>query len=388
MKTSFLDLGKVNGRFRAEIDARIGGVLDRGWYLQGEENERFTRNFADYCGTRGAVGVANGLDALSLIIKAYGFGPGDEIIVPANTFIATILAVSANGCTPVLVEPDPETCLIDAKGVEKAVTPRTKAVIVVHLYGQVCQMDGIWRLRDRYGFKIIEDAAQAHGARYNGVRTGHLGDVAAFSFYPGKNLGALGDAGCVTSDDLDLISRVKAIGNYGSDRKYHHVYKGVNSRLDEIQAAILDVKLPYLDADNRRRREIAQIYFDAIRNPHVRLPRPWETMREGASPVSMCESHVWHLFVIRCDDRASLAGHLEGRGIQTSIHYPTPPHMQGAYSEWNGMSFPITEKIHREVLSLPISPVLSDDEAKSVAEAVNDWRQTPTCASSASGESA
>ena len=361
-KVPFLPLKDVNNRFREEIDARIKCILDKGWYLQGEENECFGKNFASYCGVEAAVGVANGLDALNLIIKAYGFGPGDEIIVPANTFIATILAVSENGCTPVLVEPDINTYCIDPERIESAITPRTKAVIVVHLYGQVTPMDKIWEMERRYGFKIIEDAAQAHGAIYKGRRTGNLGDAAAFSFYPGKNLGALGDAGGVVSNDLKLIEKVKALGNYGSDRKYHHIYKGVNSRLDEIQAAVLDVKLKYLDADNARRREIAKYYRENIKNPRIILPNIYDEM-----------AHVWHLFVVRTEDREGLVAHLERNDIQTNIHYPTPPHLQGAYSEWANRSYPVTERIHKEVLSLPISPILTDDEVAKVVEVVNEW---------------
>ena len=365
----FLDLQKINERFRGEIDARIKGILDRGWYLQGEENARFDQNFAAYCGTKGAVGVANGLDALNLIIKAYGFGPGDEIIVPANTFIATILAISENGCTPILVEPDPETFCIDPEKIEAAITPRTKAVMVVHLYGRAVPMAKIWVLREKYGFKIIEDAAQAHGATYQGRRTGNLGDAAAFSFYPGKNLGAMGDAGGVTSNDEVLLTKVRALGNYGSDRKYHHIYKGVNSRLDEMQAAILDVKLVHLDADNTRRAEIAVRYCRGITNPRIKLP-----CDPNSTPsIYTSLSHVWHLFVIRCANRESLAKHLEMNGVQTNIHYPTAPHHQGAYAEWAACSYPITEAIHREVLSLPISPVLTDDEVAQVIAAVNSW---------------
>ena len=358
----FLNLKEINNRFRDEIDSRIKTVLDKGWYLQGDENKLFAQNFAAYCGTKGFVGVANGLDALKLIIKAYGFGPGDEIIVPANTFIATILAVSENGCTPVLIEPDINTYCIDPDKIETAITPRTKAVIVVHLYGQVSPMEKVWELQKKYGFKIIEDAAQAHGAIYKGRRTGNLGDAAAFSFYPGKNLGALGDGGGVTSNDLDLLEKVKALGNYGSDRKYHHIFKGVNSRLDEIQAAVLDVKLKHLDADNARRREIASYYRKNIKNPRIILP-----------DVSDELSHVWHLFVIRCEARDRLAKYLEDTGIQTNIHYPTPPHLQGAYQEWNTLPFPITEKLHKEVLSLPISPTLTNDEANKIVEVLNEW---------------
>lgn len=358
----FLRLKDINNRFRAEIDDRIKTILDKGWYLQGDENETFSKNFAAYCGTKGAVGVANGLDALNLIIKAYGFGPGDEIIVPANTFIATILAVSENGCTPVLVEPDLNTYCIDPDKIEAAITPRTKAIIVVHLYGQVTPMEKIWELQKRFGFKIIEDAAQAHGAIYDGRRTGNLGDAAAFSFYPGKNLGALGDGGGVTSNDMELLNKVAALGNYGSDRKYHHIYKGVNSRLDEIQAAVLDVKLKYLDADNVRRREIAKYYRENIKNPRIILPNIYDEM-----------AHVWHVFVVRTEDREGLVAHLESNDIQTNIHYPTPPHLQGAYKEWTNHSYPITEKIHKEVLSLPMSPVLTYDEVSKVVEVANEW---------------
>lgn len=362
IEVPFLNLKDINNRFRNEIDFRIKTILDKGWYLQGDENELFSKNFAAYCGTKGAVGVANGLDALNLIIKAYGFAPGDEIIVPANTFIATILAVSENGCTPVLVEPDLNTYCIDPAKIEAAITPRTKAIIVVHLYGQVTPMEKIWELQKRFGFKIIEDAAQAHGAIYDGRRTGNLGDAAAFSFYPGKNLGALGDGGGVTSNDMELLNKVAALGNYGSDRKYHHIYKGVNSRLDEIQAAVLDVKLKYLDADNVRRREIAKYYRENIKNPRIILPNIYDEM-----------AHVWHLFVVRCDNRDDFARYLENNGIQTNIHYPTPPHLQGAYKEWRDCSYPITEKIHREVLSLPVSPVMTDEEINHVVEVVNEW---------------
>jgi len=359
----FLDLHKINERFRNEVDARIKRVLDSGWYLQGKENEEFSKNFASYCGAKYALGVANGLDALNLIIRGYGWGPGDEIIVPANTFIATILAISENGCTPVLVEPDIATYNIDPDKIEAAITPRTKAMFVVHLYGQAVQMEKIWAIARKYNLRIVEDAAQAHGAMYKGHRTGNLGDAAGFSFYPGKNLGALGDAGGITTNDEELFERCKAIANYGSDRKYHHIYKGVNSRLDEIQAAILDVKLAHLDEDNARRREIAARYRAEIRNPLVLLPQTYD---EAA--------HVWHIFAVRASNRDALINHLESAGIQTNIHYPTPPHLQGAYSEWANKQYPITEKIHREVVSLPMSPVLTDDEVGAVIEVINNFR--------------
>lgn len=359
----FLDLHKINERFRAEFDTKIKSILDSGWYLQGKENDQFASDFAAYCGAKYALGVANGLDALNLIIKAYGFGVGDEIIVPANTFIATLLAVSENGCTPVLVEPDIKTYNINPDLIEEKITPRTKAIIVVHLYGQAVQMEKIWALAKKYSLKVIEDAAQAHGAMYNGRRTGNLGDVAGFSFYPGKNLGALGDAGGITTNDEELYNKAKAIANYGSDRKYHHIYKGVNSRLDEIQAAILDVKLPHLDSDNARRREIAKYYRENIRNNKIILPKVYDE-----------NAHVWHIFPIRCEKRDELQKYLEENGIQTNIHYPTPPHKQGAYKEWTDESYPISEEIHRTELSLPISPVMTDKEMKKVTEVLNAWK--------------
>lgn len=359
----FLDLQKINERFREEIDARIKTVLDCGWYLQGKENDLFAQHFAEYCGTKYALGVANGLDAINLILRAYGFGPGDEIIVPANTFIATILAVSQNGCTPVLVEPDINTYCINPDLIESAITPKTKAILLVHLYGQAVQMDKIWALAKKYHLKVIEDAAQAHGAYCQGKRVGNLGDAAAFSFYPGKNLGAMGDAGGITTNDKDLYEKVKAIANYGSDYKYHHIYKGVNSRLDEMQAAILDVKLAHLDEDNTRRREIAAYYRENICHPDIILPQVYAE-----------DAHVWHVFVVRCKNRAALQTYLEAHNIQTNIHYPTAPHKQGAYAEWEHESYPITEAIHDTVMSLPISPVMTDEEVRKVTEVVNAWR--------------
>lgn len=359
----FLDLHKINERFRDEINSRIKDVLDSGWYLQGKWNETFCRHFAESCGTKYAVGVANGLDALNLIIKGYGFGTGDEIIVPANTYIASILAISQNGCTPVLVEPDPKTFNINPDLIEEKITSNTKAILVVHLYGQAVQMDKILSVAEKYNLKVIEDSAQAHGAVYNGKRTGNLGDASGFSFYPGKNLGALGDGGAVTTNDEELYNRIKAIANYGSDRKYHHIYKGFNSRLDEIQAAILDIKLKYLEQDNEKRREIAKYYRENIKNPLVSLP---ETYDEKA--------HVWHVFVVRVKDRDGFQKYLADNEIQTLIHYPTPPHKQGAYSEWNNLSFPVTEDIHKEVISLPISPVMTDEEVKKIVEILNGYK--------------
>lgn len=358
----FLDLEKINNRFRAEIDTRIKAVLDKGWYLEGEENERFAQNFAKFCGSKYALGVANGLDAINLIIRAYGFGVGDEIIVPSNTYIATILAVSQNGCTPVLVEPNINTYNIDPELIEAKITPKTKAIIVVHLYGQAVQMEKIWALAQKYSLKIIEDSAQAHGAIYQGKRVGSLGDASAFSFYPGKNLGCLGDGGGITTDDEALFRKVKAIANYGSDRKYHHIYKGVNSRLDEIQATVLDIKLAHLDADNAKRREIAKIYRKSITNPKIILPQAYD---ENAC--------VWHCFVVRTDKRDEFQQYLSDNGVQTIIHYPTPPHKQGAYKEWENHSYPVSEEIHRTIISLPISPVMSDEEVNKVVGVVNAY---------------
>lgn len=358
----FLDLKKINNRYREEIDSRIKDILDKGWYLQGEENENFTKNFANFCGTKFALGVANGLDALNLIIKAYGFGNGDEIIVPANTYIATILAISENGCIPILVEPDIKTYNIDPDSIEEKITTKTKAIMVVHLYGQAVQMEKIWKIAKKYNLKIIEDSAQAHGAIYQENRTGNLGDASGFSFYPGKNLGCIGDGGAVTTNDEELFNKIKAIANYGSDRKYHHIYKGVNSRLDEIQAAVLDVKLNHLDSDNNKRREISKYYRENIKNSKLILPDTYDE-----------KSHVWHIFAVRTQNRDEFQKYLTEKGIQTIIHYPTPPHKQGAYKEWNNLSFPITEEIHNTILSLPISPVMTDSEIEKVVEVVNEY---------------
>jgi dTDP-6-deoxy-D-xylo-hex-3-ulose aminase len=358
----FLDLKKINNRYREEIASRIKDILDKGWYLQGEENENFTKNFANFCGTKFALGVANGLDALNLIIKAYGFGNGDEIIVPANTYIATILAISENRCIPILVEPDIKTYNINPDSIEEKITTKTKAIMVVHLYGQAVQMEKIWKIAKKYNLKIIEDSAQAHGAIYQENRTGNLGDASGFSFYPGKNLGCIGDGGAVTTNDEELFNKIKAIANYGSDRKYHHIYKGVNSRLDEIQAAVLDIKLKHLDSDNNKRREISKYYRENIKNSKIILPETYDE-----------KSHVWHIFAVRTQNRDEFQKYLTEKGIQTIIHYPTPPHKQGAYKEWNNLSFPITEEIHNTILSLPISPVMTDSEIEKVVEVVNEY---------------
>lgn len=360
----FLDLKSINNRFRAEMDAAAKRVLDSGWYLLGKENEAFEREFAEWCGVKHCIGCANGLDALKLIIQAYGFGPGDEIIAPANTYIASLIAISANGCTPVLVEPDINTYLIDPDKIEECITPRTKAIMVVHLYGRAMDMTKVWDIAKRHNLKIIEDAAQSHGAVFDGRRCGNLGDASGFSFYPGKNLGCLGDGGCMTTNDDDLAVKLRALRNYGSDVKYHFPYRGTNSRLDEIQAAFLRVRLPYLDEDNEIRRKISERYCAEIKNLAVILPNmPIDRLR-----------NVWHVFPVRCQNRDAFQKYLTENGIQTVIHYPIPPHRQPAYTEWHGLNLPITEKIHDEIISLPISQVMEEGEIKTVIRVVNEWK--------------
>ena len=359
----FLDLHKINEQYRLQIDARIKEVLDSGWYLLGKQNELFCNNFAKYCGAKYALGVANGLDALNLIIKAYGFGAGDEIIVPANTYIASILAISQNNCTPILVEPELNTYNINPELIEEKINSKTKAIMVVHLYGQAMQMAKIWELAKKYNLKVIEDSAQAHGAQYQGKRTGALGDASAFSFYPGKNLGCLGDGGAITTNDEALYLKIKALANYGSNIKYVHLYKGFNSRLDEIQAGVLDVKLAGLDADNAKRKNIATKYLSKIKNAAITLPSSHDN-----------EAHVWHVFVVRTNKRDAFIQYLNANDIQTIIHYPTPAHKQEAYAELNQLSLPITEQIHAEIVSLPLSPVMSAEEAEKVIAVVNSWQ--------------
>ena len=360
----FLDLKKINERFRGEMDAATKRVLDSGWYLLGKECEAFEQEFAAYCGVKHAIGCANGLDALKLVIKAMGIGPGDEVIAPANTYIASLIAISANGATPVLVEPDLGTYLIDPAKIEEKITPRTKAIMVVHLYGRACEMSAINALAKRHGLKVVEDCAQAHGAFCGDARrVGGLGDAAGFSFYPGKNLGCLGDGGAVTTNDDELAKKVRALRNYGSDVKYHFPYRGTNSRLDEIQAAWLRVKLPHLDADNARRAEIAARYCREIENPAITLPMAVECNRQL--------SNVWHVFPVRTERRDAFQSYLAEKGIQTVIHYPIPPHRQPAYTEWHDLSLPVTEKIHETIISLPISPVMAEDEISGVIAAVN-----------------
>lgn len=358
----FLDLYKINERFRSEIDDRIKKVLDSGWYLLGREDETFETNFAKFVGVKHCIGCANGLDALNLIIKAYDFGVGDEIIVPANTYIASILAITQNGCTPVLVEPDIKTYNINPDLIEEKITDKTRAIMVVHLYGQAVQMEKIWEIAKKYNLKIIEDSAQAHGAKFQGKRTGSLSDASGFSFYPGKNLGCLGDGGCITTNNDGLAKKLKALRNYGSQIKYYNIYKGVNSRLDEIQAAVLDVKLKYLDEDNEKRRKVSKYYRENIKNPNVILPSTYDE-----------KAHVWHVFPVRVENRNSFQEYLKANEIETNIHYPLPPHKQEAYKELNSLSFPLTEEIHETIISIPISPVMTEEEFRKVVDVINKY---------------
>lgn len=363
----FLDLEKVTAKYSGEINDAVSRVVNSGWYLQGKENEKFETDYARYIGTKYAVGCANGLDALIWIFRAYiemgVMKPGDEVIVPANTYIASILAISENGLVPVLVEPDINTYQIDPDRIEAAITPRTKAILIVHLYGQCAYTDKIGELCGKYSLKLVEDNAQAHGCKFNGRHTGSLGDAAGHSFYPGKNLGALGDAGAVTTNDEELARTIRAVANYGSTRKYVFRYIGRNSRLDEIQAAVLDVKLRHLDADNARRKEVAQMYIRGINNPAVTVP-----------DVNDWDANVFHIFPLRTKRRDELQKYLTENGVQTIIHYPIPPHRQECYSDWNSWSLPITEKIHDEELSLPISPVITDEEVNEVIRLINEWQ--------------
>ncbi len=364
----FLDLKAINNSFEPELSEAVKRVIDSGWYLLGKENEAFEQEYASYIGTKHCIGVANGLDALRLIFKAYIeiglMQEGDEVIVPANTYIASILAITDNRLVPVLVEANINTYNIDSTLIEAKITNRTKAIMLVHLYGQNGMNAEIQSLVDKYNLKLIEDNAQAAGCLYDDKRTGSLGDAAGHSFYPGKNLGALGDGGAVTTNDEILASLVRSLANYGSSKKYINDYQGLNSRLDEFQAAILRVKLNRLDTDNQRRREIAQYYIENIVRPNIILP-----FAKGNNQIY--KSHIYHLFVIRTPVRDQLQKYLMEKGIQTLIHYPIPPHKQKAYSRWNNLSLPITEKIHNEVLSLPISPFISDNDVDKVISVLN-----------------
>lgn len=363
MIVPFLDLKANNLRYRNEFHSALDKVLDSGWFILGKEVEAFEQEFASYCGVNQCIGVGNGLEALHLMLRAWGIGEGDEVIVPSNTYIATWLAVSYAGAVPVAVEPDPATYNIDPNRIEALLTPRTRAIIPVHLYGQPADMDAIIDIADKYGLKVLEDAAQAHGARYHGRRVGGLGHAAGFSFYPGKNLGALGDGGAVTTNDPELANRVRVLRNYGSHKKYHNEFKGFNSRLDELQAAFLRAKLLHLDTDNNRRCEIAERYQKGLKESGITLP----VIPAWADPV-------WHLYVVRTKQRDVLQQLFEARGIGSLIHYPIPPHMQGAYKSL-GMARnaqPLAEQMAKEVLSLPIGPHLTDDQVDAVITACID----------------
>jgi dTDP-4-amino-4,6-dideoxygalactose transaminase len=358
----FLDLRSINAAYAARFATALDEALRSGWFVLGEGTSAFEREFAQYCGVRRCIGVANGLEAMQLVLTAWGVGPGDEVIVPSNTFIATWLAVTQVGATPVPVEPDEATYNIDPARLAAAITKRTRAIIAVHLYGHPADMEAIMEIAARYDLKVLEDAAQAHGALYKGRRVGSLGHAAAFSFYPGKNLGALGDAGGVTTDDEALADAVAMLRNYGSQVKYHNEVKGFNSRLDDLQARFLSLKLPDLDEQNRQRNEIAAYYRSSILTKQVVLPGT----AQWAHPV-------WHLFVVRCHDRARVQSRLGAAGIGTLIHYPVPPHLQPAYRDLGLRegALPISERMHREVLSLPMWFGMSAEQMRHVAEALN-----------------
>lgn len=365
----FLDLKEINAQYRDDLISACARVIDSGWYISGGELTQFEKKFSNYCGTEHAIGVANGLDALVLTLRAWKelgkLNEGDEVIVPSNTYIASILAITENGLKPVLVEPNPTTYNLCPLNTAASITPNTKAIVAVHLYGQLAPMREIMALAEQHNLLVLEDAAQAHGASIAGRKAGNWGHAAGFSFYPGKNLGALGDAGTVTTNDGELAKTIRALGNYGSHKKYENLYQGVNSRLDEIQAAMLSVKLKYLDLETARRKTIALAYAQGIDNPAINQPI------SANSTLASLESHVFHLYVVRTEQRQALQEHLNAAGIQTLIHYPIPPHQQRAYQAWNQDSYPLTEAIHKEVLSLPISPVMTDRDVSAVINACN-----------------
>ena len=361
---AYLPLHKINDLHNEELRAAVNRVLDSGWYLNADATRQFETHYAEYIGTRHCVGCGNGLDALKLILLAYMemgvMQEGDEVIVPANTYIASILAITACGLTPVLVEPDINTLQIDDARIERAITSRTKAVMIVHLYGRCAYTQKIADICKKFNLKLIEDNAQAHGCTFEGQKTGSLGDAAAHSFYPGKNLGALGDAGAITTNDEELASLARALGNYGSSKKYVHDYKGCNSRIDEIQAAVLDVKLLYLDDENNRRKEIASLYINKVQNPLIHLP------------LSERDS-VWHIFPVFCERRDELQQYLRENGVETQIHYPIPPHKQQCFKEWNQQLFPITEQIHSQELSIPCHQAMTKEEVDVIIDLLNSF---------------
>lgn len=366
----FLDLKVINAQYRDELVAACTRVIDSGWYIGGKELEQFEQHFATYCGTQYAIGVANGLDALTLTLRAWKelgkLKEGDEVIVPSNTYIASILAISQNNLKPVLVEPDINTYNIDPQKIEAVINNRTRVILPVHLYGQLAAMPEIMAIAEKYNLLVLEDSAQAHGAEIEGRKAGNWGDASGFSFYPGKNLGALGDAGVITTNDTELAHMLIAIRNYGSYEKYKNLILGVNSRLDEIQAAMLNVKLKFLDQETQHRRQIAALYLNEIKNPVIELPL-------NNLEAKNYTQHVWHLFVIQTQYREELQKYLANHGVQTLIHYPIPPHKQQAYKEWNGLSLPISEHIHAEVLSLPIGPTLSLEDAEKIVQLCNGF---------------
>ncbi len=368
MKLPYYDFRQVNEPYFEAYLAATRRVLESGRYILGPEVDAFEAEYAAYVGTKHCIGTGNGLDALVLILEGYKvlgrLNPGDEVIVPGNTYIASILAVSRAGLTPVPVEPDEETFNLDPERIAAAVTPRTRAVMPVHLYGQCADMTRINAVAREFGLLVVEDAAQSHGATHRGVKSGALGDAAGHSFYPGKNLGAIGDAGAVTTDDAKLAAAVRALRNYGSEQKYHNRYKGCNSRLDELQAAFLRVRLPHLDGENAARVQVAERYLAGIDNPALKLPR-----------IGDGNQHVWHIFAIRCARRDELQAYLAEQGIGSVIHYPVPPHRQPAYEEWSHLSLPLSERIHREELSLPIGPTLSKEEAMTVVECLRNYSE-------------
>ncbi|WP_407305255.1 DegT/DnrJ/EryC1/StrS family aminotransferase [Acinetobacter sp.] len=367
----FLDLKTINAQYSEKLVAACMRVIGTGWYVGGKELEQFEQHFANYCGTQYAIGVANGLDALILTLRAWKelgkLQDGDEVIVPSNTYIASILAITENDLKPVLVEPDAMTFNIDYKKIESAITAKTRVILPVHLYGQLAAISEIMDIAAKHKLLVLEDSAQAHGAEIAGRKAGSWGDASGFSFYPGKNLGALGDAGAVTTNDAELANMLKELRNYGSHEKYKHLVRGVNSRLDEIQAAMLNVKLNFLDEENQYRRQIADLYLKEIQNPEIELP----LKNMNAQTYSQ---HVWHLFVVRTKHREALQKYLTKHQVQTLIHYPIPPHKQHAYKEWNNLILPISEQIHAEVLSLPIGPTLSIEDARKVVQLCNGFK--------------
>jgi dTDP-4-amino-4,6-dideoxygalactose transaminase len=362
----FLNLKDNVAPYKKELVDAISDVIDSGWYILGAAVSKFEGEFSTYCGVRHTIGTANGLDALTLIIRAYKemglFHEGEEILVPANTYIASILSITENRMKPVLVEPDIRTYNMDTKQIERCITENTKAILTVHLYGQIAYSEDMQRIADKHGLKIIEDCAQAHGALWQGQKAGSLGDAAGFSFYPSKNLGALGDAGAVTTNDCALAEMIRALRNYGSHKKYYNKVRGLNSRLDELQAAVLSVKLKYLDQENTKRREIASFYVENIKNNALTLPT-----------ADVVDSHVWHLFAVRTPNRDVFQRYLLEHGIESMIHYPVPPHKQEAYPDWNKETYPITEEIHRNVISLPLHPAMTKHETAEVANTCNSY---------------